>query len=233
MRGTLYTKEIKRSVDEWRAKGKTYSEIGKKFNVPKSTLSTWFNKKYPVSREKQLKHLALTRPLALAAIQRRIAEENRLIEEKVAGEIKTFPLQEIGLQKAILASLYWAEGSKNGNGLKFANTDPNLHQLFIILLRQCFHPEESGFRVHVYVHHYHNIRECEKFWSELLQVPLTQFWKTYIKKRSKTKRFRKNFMGICFLYHADSKLRKEILTLAGQLHKSYIQTAPVVQRTGH
>ncbi len=223
MRGTFYTKDTKKLVEQWRGKGKTYSEITRRFNVPKSTLSTWLNKKYKgmYNQERQLAHLAKARPLALAAIQRRIEKGNTLIREQVSREIETYPLAEVGLQKSILASLYWAEGSKSGAGLKFANTDPDVHHLFITLLRKCFRPDESKFRVHIYVHHYHSIKECKKFWSELLKVPQTQFWKVYIKKRSTTKRFRKNFMGICFVYHSDSKLRKEIMELAHQLYNHY------------
>lgn len=222
MRGTLYTKETKREVEKWRAQGRSYSEITRRFNVPKSTLSTWLNKKYAgIYKGRQLEHLAKARPLALAAVQRRIEKENANIRQKISSEIQTYPLSDIGLQKSILAALYWAEGSKNGSGIKFANTDPNLHHLFINLLRKCFRPNESKFRVHVYVHHYHNKEECRNFWSDLLGIPQTQFWKTYTKKRSTTKRFRKNFMGICFLYHPDSKLRKEIMELAYQLYNHY------------
>lgn len=225
MRGTLYSKETKRVIEQWRARGKSYSEITRRFNVPKSTLSTWLNKKYKglYSRERQLRHLANARPLALAAIQRRIERENSFIREKVAMEFKTYPLGEIGLQKSILAALYWAEGAKHGrmSGIKFANTDPALLRLFLILLRNCFHPDEKRFHVILHVHYYHSKKECEHFWSKQLDIPLTQFWKTYVKRRSVTKRFRKNFVGICFLYHSDSRLRKEMMELAHQLHTHY------------
>ena len=222
MRGAHYSTEVKRQVEKWRIQGKSYAEINREFHVPRSTLSTWLNKKYAhVYKDRQAEHLARSRPLALAAIQRRIQKENSEIHNKVSEELPAFPLTSIGLQKAVISSLYWAEGSKSGHGLKFANTDPNIHRLFITLLRKCFHPDESKFRVHVYVHHYHNPSECREFWSKLLKIPQTQFWKTYTKKRSRSKRFRKNFMGICFVYHSDSRLRKEIMELANQLQMHY------------
>ncbi|KKU59138.1 MAG: hypothetical protein UX81_C0012G0003 [Parcubacteria group bacterium GW2011_GWA2_47_12] len=223
MRGTLYTTHIKKLAEKWRSSGKTYSEIRKRFGIPKSTLSVWFGKKYAgiFTREKQLEHLTKVRKLAIDAIKKRVECDKKTIQDKVVAEIKGFPLYDVGLQKSIVAALYWAEGSKNGHYLKFANTDPNLHTLFITLLRKCYKPNEFGFRAHVYVHYYHSIQECEKFWSDLLKIPRSQFWKTYVKKRSVTKRFRRNFMGICFLYHQDSKLRKEIMELAHQLYENY------------
>ncbi len=223
MRGTLYTTHIKKLAEKWRSSGKTYSEIRKRFGIPKSTLSVWFGKKYAgiFTREKQLTHLAATRPLAIAAIKKRIRNENQSIKEKISSEIKNYPLENIGLQKSVLAALYWAEGSKHSgmSGLKFANTDPALLRLFITLLRNCFHPDEKRFHVILHLHYYHSIKECKNLWSKQLDIPLTQFWKTYLKKRSVTKRYRKNFMGICFLYHSNSIIRKEMMELGYQLQR--------------
>lgn len=225
MRGTLYTKDTKRLVEQWRKGGKTYSEITRRFNVPKSTLSTWLNKKYKgmYSQEKQLAHLAKARPLALAAIQRRIEKGNRLIRERVSKEIKTYPLAEIGLQKSLLASLYWAEGAKHAkmSGLVFANTDPKMIELFATLLRKCYKVDEKRFRMRLHLHYYHPVKKTKSFWSNLANIPLSQFNKIYLKRRSKTKRFRRNFMGICFLKYSDSNIRKELLSITEELHRYY------------
>lgn len=225
MRGTLYSTHTKRLADEWRSAGKTYTEIKKRFGIPKSTLSVWFGKKYAgiFTREKQLKHLAATRPFATAAVKRRIENQNRLITEKVMSDIKTFPWGDIGLQKSILASLYWAEGAKSEkmSGLMLANTDPKMIRLFVTLLRKCYSIDEKRFRIRLHVHYYHPVRKTRAFWSEVAKVPLSQFNKVYLKKRSVTKRFRKNFMGICFLKYSDSNIRKELLAIAEQLHLNY------------
>lgn len=225
MRGTLYTRDTKKLVERWRSKGKTYSEITRHFHVPKSTLSTWLNKKYKgiYSQERQLAHLAKARPLALAAIQRRIERGNTLIRERVSREVKTYPLAEVGLQKSILAALYWAEGAKHAkvSGLNFANTDPKMIKLFASLMRKCYVVDEKRFRVRLYLHYYHHIKKVRRFWSKLLDIPTVQFNKVYIKKRSKTKRFRKNFMGICFLKYSDSRIRKELLMLTEQIYGNY------------
>jgi hypothetical protein len=51
-----------------------------------------------------------------------------------------------------------------------------------------------------------------------LQIPEKQFTAIYVKKRSRKKRFRKNFMGICLINYRDSAVRKEILELGRALH---------------
>ena len=120
----------------------------------------------------------------------------------------------------MLAMLYSAEGArhKGVSGLKFANTDPKMAQLYITLLRKCYKLDESRFRIRLHLHYYHSIKKSKKIWSKLLNVPLDQFSKPYIKKRSKTKKFRKNFIGICFISYLDSNIRREIMEIFSQLH---------------
>src|SRR3989344_1749216 len=192
MRGKFYNQQIKNKISKLRSQGVTYSELRKNFGIPKSTLSNWLGEKYKgiFDRKAQLKHLAKVRPAALAAVQKRIGDENQKIKEKVKKEFPTYPINHLGLQKSILATLYWAEGSKYNkvSGLGFANT-------------------------------YQKIKTCKKFWSRITNVPIKQFRHTLVKKRSRTKRFRKNFMGICFVYYFDSKIRKELLELCDQMYR--------------
>ena len=221
MRGTLYTKEIKKAVEKWRARGKTYSEIKDRFGIPKSTLSVWFSRKYVgiFDKKKQLVHLERIRIIALASIRKRNELRQYNLQKKISQEIETYPLADTGLQKSIIASLYWAEGAKykGVSGLKFANTDPTLIKLFVTLLRKCYKLNEGKFRVYLHLHYYHKIKSTKRFWSELLDIPLSQFTKPYMKKRSATKHYRQNFRGICFIYYFDSNIRREIMETAKQL----------------
>ncbi|MEK7165241.1 MAG: hypothetical protein AAB874_00340, partial [Patescibacteria group bacterium] len=115
------------------------------------------------------------------------------------------------LCKSVLCALYWAEGSKNRGMLNFANTDPKLLKLFITLLRQCYKLDEQKFRIRLHLHWYHKEKELKIFWSKLLNIPVSQFNKTYRKKRSKERVFRKNIGGICFLRYNSDNLREQVM----------------------
>ena len=237
MRGKFYTQKDKERVKRLLLIGKSYSEIGKLLGVPKSTISTWFGKtlKKPIDKQAKRKHFARIHKLASIALKkkwkRKREEEVQLIKINVEKELKSYPLENIGFYKAMLAMLYWAEGNKSGkvSGTKFANTDPNLASLYITLFRKCYNVDEGKFRIRLYVHYYHSIKKVKNFWSKILNVPLAQFTKIYVKRRSKTKRFRKNFAGICFIYYGNSKIRKELLELGLSLQKLIIKNAPVAQ----
>jgi len=225
----MYTPIQKEKAKQLIVAGKTYKEIKNVLGIPKSTLSTWYGGsiKKPVTRRAILKHLARIRKLATLALKNKFEkkrqEEERIINIEVQKILKGFPENNLSIYKVLLAILYWAEGSrhKGMSWTKFANTDPDLTLLYITLLRKCYNLNENKFRVALYVHYYHSIKQVKNFWSDLLDVPLNQFNKVYIKKRSKTKKFRKNFAGICFIYYGDSRIRKELMTL-GYLFKQFV-----------
>lgn len=220
MAGIIRSPKIKREVTQARKRGKTYRELTQLFGVPKSTLSYWFGDTlgHPYDRTRQLEHLAKIRILAHASIRRRIENRDNLIKVKVAKDIKLYPIHDPGTQKLFLSALYWAEGAKHKGvgGLKFVNTDPKLCELYIKLLRNCYSIEESKLKIRLHLHYYHGIKETRVFWSKLLNVPENQFGKIYIKKRSITKKFRRNFGGICFIYYGSSDIRRELLEIAKQ-----------------
>lgn len=110
--------------------------------------------------------------------------------------------------------LYWAEGTKAGNGSAvFTNTDPILARFYLRLLRTSFVLDERKLRVRLHLHHYHDHSAALAFWSEQLGIPQSQFGRIYVKKRSTSKKFRQNFQGICFIVYHDVQVRRELMAL--------------------
>ena len=140
-------------------------------------------------------------------------------------ELARLPLTNISINKALLAMLYWSEGSKGerSSSLKFANTDPLLISLYLKLLREAFPIDESGLRIALHIHAYHDPEDAMAFWSETTNVPRSQFWKIYVKKRSETRKFRENFKGICSVYYGNRMIRDELLSLGVILARVKIQ----------
>ncbi|MBX9765153.1 hypothetical protein K2X83_00755 [Patescibacteria group bacterium] len=212
-----YSAEIKREALSLQRKGFSYEEISQKLDVAKGTLSTWLgsNPRTPSDRKKQNAHLARIRVLA-AQSKRRI--KNQWVEEAQNNgvrEANIIDLRNRATLKAMLGMLYWAEGSKHEkvSGIVFVNTDPRLMSLYLSLLRKVYVIDEKRLRARLHLHYYHSAKETRTYWSKLLKIPESQFGKIYVKKRSRQKKFRKNFHGICFVRYFDSKIREEILAL--------------------
>lgn len=218
-----YDAKIRERAESLRKIGKTYAEIRKELPVAKSTLSLWLGEKYKgvFDRKAQLIHLHKIRKLAAAILHSRKTERIAQATEDGRRDARAVPLKNIAVLKALISMLYWAEGTKcePGSAVTFTNTDPELAVLFITLLRKCFGITEAKMRVRLHLHHYHNRRKSIEFWSRLLGVPREKFGKIYIKKRSIRKKFRRNFMGICFIIYHDARVRREILATAHEIGK--------------
>lgn len=211
-----------------RLEGLTYSQIKAVLPVAKSTLCEWFKDlPYPehtyfTNRSAWMEHI---RELSARSKRNtRIKKEEQIIA-RVKDEVGSWSnLSSVEMQKSLLAMLYWAEGQKSPElncPVKFANTDPRLCLLFVTLLRNCYKIDESKLRIRIYVHWYHNIKDIISYWSNLLRVDKSLFSRTYYKKRSLKKRFRKNFAGICFITYFSVDLRREIIATAYNIQELF------------
>ncbi len=237
MSGNRYSQEIKDAVELLRKAGKTYNEIRKIHPIPKSTLSVWLGEKYAgiFDRKAQLAHLKRIQSLAAAKLHENKAARNTEYASRGIATAQLLPTEDIGFQKALLAMLYWAEGTKCATacGLTFANTDPRLILLYISLLRNSYDVDEKKIRVRIHLHYYHNKRETRRYWSQLLNVPEDQFGKLYIKKRSKTRKFRKNFKGICIIRYGGNALLKEVLAIGETIGERITSANPPSRNRTH
>ncbi len=202
---------------ELRQQGYSYGQINKKLKIPKSTLHYWIGNVH-LSDE----HATRIKTQWIKAIQPLGALANKKEKDKFLENIRTKTQKEMKkltpnnlVLKSILSTLYWAEGSKGrSSSLIFANTDPKLVLLYLTLLRNCYPIDEPKLRIRLHLHYYHKSKKIKEFWSNLLNIPIKQFGKIYWKKRSKTKKFRQNFGGICFVGYNNVRLKDEIMACA-------------------
>lgn len=227
----MYSHKVRAKAVNLRVNGLTYDEIAEKLKLSKGTLSLWLKDiPFPEKSTTRAKKLYF-----LTHVQKKGAEANRLKKElmwlllmdEAKEEVKKIKTNDDQLLMSILSILYWAEGTKyDRSGLVFTNTDPKLSWLFLDLLRRTCEIDESRLRIRLHLHYYHRRAEAIEYWSNLLKIPVEQFRGTYVKKRSRTKRYRKNFMGICFIKYGDTRTRRKILSYAYALQE---RLAPVAQ----
>lgn len=218
-----WSEKIKQKARSLRKNGCSYGVIIKELNVPKSTLYEWI---HHLKQPEQFNYLDRVQwakkiqPLGAQAQREKRKKAMESVFNKVTKEVSNVELNTIN-KKAMLAMLYWAEGTKGKvGGVTFANTDPQLLLLFVTLLRQCYEIDEKRIRVRLHLHYYHKIRVVRKYWSQLLNIPENQFNKTYKKSRQYNKRiFRRNFGGICFVKYNSLYLKEEILQYGYTLGK--------------
>jgi len=168
-----------------REQGESVRQIALNLKVAKSTISVWV-------RDIQLTDNQIA---ALQDNQRSYAAQNsgsqanrnkfRLLREQYQadGREKAKEMRPLHLAGCML---YWAEGAKNRNRLYFANSDPNMHLLFIRFLREEVGVLDSEIAIYLHCHTSDAvaIRAHEDYWLELLHLNRENMRKTYIKRGS-------------------------------------------------
>lgn len=221
--------EIKNRVKELRSKGYTYGEIrgkiGKK--IAKSTLSymcrgvklpKFYQQKIDIintgNREKGRR---------VALIVSRIKREKYLQLVNDRNSHLILAVKNKDTAKIALAMLYLGEGSKNPKrgSLMFGNSDPLVMNLFLRLLRYCYKIDESKFRCTLQCRADQNIKKLEKFWSQIIKIPLSQFYKARIDPRTIGKPSKKlDYKGVCRIDYFSADLYIELLQIPKIIYKS-------------
>lgn len=221
--------ELKRKAIDLREQGLTFSLIQERLNkkIPKSTLSCWF-KDVKLSDEtlhenKRLSNLATEKSRKLAVIA------NKVIKQKYFDSIENQYIyleneaKNTNMGLIILAMIYLGEGAKSSKGsLMIGNSDSNVIKLFLFHLRRCFDIDENKFRCTVQCRDDQDILDLEKFWSEVTNIPLSQFYKARVDSRTIGKPSRKpEYKGVCRLEYMSADIYHRLMKIAEILTRAH------------
>jgi transcriptional regulator with XRE-family HTH domain len=194
---------------ELRAQNRTLQDIADLLGVSKSSVSLW------------VRDVPFTPSKRRYGPQRR---PNRLHEEKLAqiAELNQAGLELIGTMSAdaFLAAgvaLYAGEGAKTDDAVKFANTDPAMIRFFCRWLRTFFVIDETRMRVCVYLHEGLDLEAAEAFWSEVTEVPRSQFRKPYRAVADASIRRNKHEYGCVYVVYSCSRTHRAVMGLVRAL----------------
>lgn len=174
-------KEDKQKALIMRKGGMSYSQIKEKLGVNKSTLSGWLQN-LPLS-EKRIRELRDNNPVRIERYRNtmRAKKEDRLKEvyKKISKEVNNLSKRDLFLAGLFL---YWGEGTKVQNSLvALTNTNPVMLKFFIKWL-ELFDVKRKDLKIKLHLYADMNIKQSLDFWSKELKIPISQFYKPYIKK---------------------------------------------------
>jgi transcriptional regulator with XRE-family HTH domain len=98
--------------------------------------------------------------------------------------------------------LYWAEGSRNRNSIRFVNSDPEMVRFFVSFLKTYWNLKDTDVRLtcNLFADHQERQREIEQFWLDLVDLPRSCLCRSTVNvysKYSKKKRQNKLPYGTC------------------------------------
>lgn len=199
-----------------RKQGLSYNDILKKVPASKGSMSYWLKDiKLDTIQRADINNKVLNTRVRFLEYNRarsdRIKAEKQVLYNRSKEEIGAISEKEL---KLIGIGLYWAEGYKANSWrtVSFTNSDPGMIALMMRWFREICKVKEERFRLKLQLHDGKDVKRIEKFWSEVTQLPLSQFTKTTIKISRSSKMTRRNILlyGILQIRVSDIKLFTKI-----------------------
>lgn len=209
---------LREKVRKLRSQGKTYIEIRQALNLsmPKSTLSNWCQgvimpNWYAVKiRELNRESFKKAQIMAWASVRRNRKLFLDKVQEEAIEVLKKFNLENL---KIVLAMLYLGEGAKwkSHSGLLLGSSDSQIILLYVSLLEKCYNIELSQLKCRISYRADQNIRELEKYWSNITGISKDNFYKTKPDPRTIGRKTEKtDYKGVCVISCAGSHIQLEL-----------------------
>ena len=217
--------ESQRKARELRSRGLSMGEIKNRLKVSKSSVSLWVRDikltKKQVDKLYRNKKTGALKGSYIAA-QNKIQRTEQLIDKLMKEGRKE--IGKISKRDRFIAgvAMYFAEGGKTGGSVQFSNSDP-LSVLFMVnWFREFCEMSDEKLRCSMYLHDDLNEKKAKKYWSDLIDIPLLQFRKTYIVKNNKN-RYRKtrNENGVFRIEFSDKNMLRKIKGWISGLLQNY------------
>ena len=217
-------KEKRRQALELRKLGHSINEIKDLLGVSKASVSVWVRKIELTAKQKnELSKNGIKKSVIENRRQTRIDNEHAKRQVTVSAaqkQVKNISKHELWL---IGTMLYWAEGGKTQRSIvRFSNGDPEMIKLMMAYFRQiCSVPEEK-IKGYIHIHEHLNHTQAEKYWSEISNIPLKNFYKTYKKTNPSSKNTRNTLpYGVMDIYICDTELFLKIQGWVQGIFSSY------------
>jgi hypothetical protein len=195
----MKTRERERARLLRRERGLSVKQLTRILGVSKSTISVWV-RDIELSDEQRARLEAQSSWGRLAGSQ----------TNAVRGLARRTKAQRLGRARARKGGtlhvagcmLFWAEGGKHRNTLRFTNSDPEMVRFFVAFLRTCFQIDDEQIRLtcNLFADHLERQREIERFWLQTAGLPETCLCKSCVNvysKYSQKKRQNKLPYGTC------------------------------------
>lgn len=186
---TFYHENVVNKVRGARSHGLSVNQLEQKFNIPGTTISRW------------VRDIRLTNPHSKKAEEKIVS--NKAVYKSLSQK---FPLNPESA-KLLASLLYWCEGAKypSTGYVAFANSDWRLLKTFLELLRLGFNIQDDRLRAHLQIHSTQDYQKQLSFWSQLLKIPSTQFYKPTVTHPTHSMK-RRDYKGTCTVKYYNVEL---------------------------
>lgn len=208
--------ELKEKALELRRKGFSYKEIQHEVPVSKDTLSRWLRDIELTDEQKQTlidkKLNGQKRGSVIAAENKKRKREEKI--RAIYGSAKK-DLGKISVRDNFIfgLALYAGEGGKTDGKGAFTNSNPYFIKYMTWWFKTYCGLQSENLKGAIWIHEENNALKAKGFWSNLTGIPVSNFHKSYIVRKNKKTKFRKNIhqYGVFSIRFYNSDMQRKIL----------------------
>lgn len=191
-----------------RKQGVAIKPIAKRLGVSPSSVMRWCS---DIHLTKKQQDALGTRNTTLGSLARSSLAAQRRESWRAAGasQCRKLDLRLAGCM------LYWAEGAKHRNTLRFCNSDPDMVKLFARFLWESYKVPKEKFVVviHCHLRNGRSLRQVETYWLRLLGLSRSSLGKSQVDKTSRASKKRRGHtleFGVCHIKVHSTELVQKI-----------------------
>lgn len=117
--------------------------------------------------------------------------------------------------------LYWGEGAKTENVVKFVNSDPEMIRVFLLFLRKVCGVQEERLKALIHVYPDHDEKKIKSFWINLTKINKNNFYKSYLHEGKKGSYKNKAKWGTITINYPDRLLFELLLRWINEYKNKY------------
>lgn len=185
----VYNTKTHEKAIELRKEGYSYNHIIKSVPVAKSTLSEWLHN-VPFTPNKQtlekIKKARLASGIYKHGAKIKSLEKADLQARKDIISLSKREIMMLGI------GLYIGEGGKTDGLTRIINSDPKVIKFAVKWLKVSFGIHVKNIKIRLFLYPDNVEKDCINFWSKSTGIPINQFFKSIIDKRTNKKMSNKN-----------------------------------------
>ena len=204
---------------ELRREGNSIGDIEHMLGIPRSTLSGWF-RSVPLTKKQ---HAELKRRAEKGLVKARLgavrwhnAQKNNRLEEAAktgSGVLKLISNDEATLELA-LAFLYLGEGGKTSGATSLGSSDPRIARFFIRSLQKIYAVPAESIKCYLHLRADQDPEKMKRYWSHELGLPLLNFGKASIDKRTVGRPTYPHYKGVCLMCCGKVEIQRRLMYIA-------------------
>lgn len=213
--------KLKETAIAMRESGSSIREVEKKLGIPRSTLSGWF-KNIVLSQDKlQLLEQRAKSALSNArieAVKWHNAQKASRLEQAAQAALQSLSkidYSDNATTELALALLYLGEGAKKPKaGTAMGNSDPLIMRFFVRVLQDVYEVPLSAMKCELHIRADQNAIKLMRYWSVTLGIPVQQFNKTSVDKRTAGRPTYSEYKGVCVVRCSRVAIQRKLVYIA-------------------